>query len=75
MTNLWVIGGGVESIPGLVVAKNMGLTVILSDINPEAPGISYSDYFFKADTYSASENLRCMKEFIQNGHKIDGIIA
>ena len=75
MTNLWVIGGGVESIPGLVVAKNMGLTVVLSDINPEAPGISYSDYFFKADTYSASENLRCMKEFTQNGHKIDGIIA
>jgi hypothetical protein len=57
MTNLWVIGGGIESIPGLQVAKKMGLTVILSDANGEAPGISLADYFFKADTYSASETI------------------
>jgi biotin carboxylase len=75
MTNLWVIGGGIESIPGLQVAKKMGLTVILSDANGEAPGISLADYFFKADTYSASETINCMNQFISKSNKIHGVIA
>jgi biotin carboxylase len=75
MTNLWVIGGGIESIPGLQVAKNMGLTVILSDINVDAPGISYSDYFYKADTYSASQTIDCMNQFISKNNEIHGVIA
>src|SRR6202023_1574351 len=40
---LLVVGGGIEAIPGLQKAKSLGLYVVVSDANPEAPGFRSAD--------------------------------
>ena len=36
---IWIVGAGVEAIPGIKLAKKLGLNVIVSDGNPNAPGL------------------------------------
>ena len=38
-------------VPLMVDAKNMGLAVIATDANPDAPGATVADEFFPVDTY------------------------
>ncbi len=75
MKCLWVVGGGVESIPGIQTARDLGCVVVLSDGNPSAPGRKYADHFYQADTYSPEENLIAARSFHQNNRTIDGVIA
>ena len=46
------IGGGQETMPGIMTAKSMGLSVIVSDIDSNAPSIELADHFLNADTIS-----------------------
>ena len=52
------VGGGQETIPGVEIAKAMGLCVIVSDMSAEAPCVKLADHFLLADTYSVSDTLR-----------------
>src|SRR5260370_16925914 len=49
--NLLVVGGGIEAIPGLERAKQMGLHLVVSDRDPEAPGFAVADDRLLASTY------------------------
>ena len=40
---LLIISGGVEAADAVKRAKEMGLDVVVSDINPEAPGFAIAD--------------------------------
>jgi biotin carboxylase len=75
MKTLWVVGGGTEAVPGIKVAKSMGLKVALSDGDSQAPGKEFADYFYCADTYSLEDTLNAIKKHIQKTEVIDGIIA
>ena len=75
MKTLWVVGGGTEAIPGIKVAKSMGLRVALSDGDTRAPGRDYADYFYCADTYSPEKTLGAIKLHTEKTKAIDGIIA
>ena len=44
MKTIWVVGGGIESIPGLVLAKKMGLMVVVSDGTLDAPGNQFANF-------------------------------
>ena len=37
------IGGGIETLSGVLLAKSMGLHVVVSDANPNAPCMSEAD--------------------------------
>jgi len=41
---LMIVGAGIEQVPAYVAAKQRGLLVVGTDMNPEAPGFAYADY-------------------------------
>ncbi len=69
------VGGGQETIPGVKVAKEMGLSVIVSDISEAAPCVKLADHFLLADTYSVEDTLREVKIFCKKHRSIDGVIC
>ena len=74
MKVLWVVGGGIETIPGILIAKEMGLSVAVSDISPDAPGFQYADNYFVVDTYDVNETVKVACDY--NRHTpIHGVIA
>jgi biotin carboxylase len=75
MKVLWVIGGGVESIPGILTAQNLGIYVVVSDLNPNAPAKECANFFLVADTYSPIQTIEAASSFVSPTGKIDGVIA
>lgn len=69
------VGGGIETLPGIKIARDMGLNVIVSDINPEAPGVNASDHFIHADTYDENTTLRETLKFQRKFGKIDAVMC
>ena len=39
-----MIGGGIQEVEAVRIAQKMGLKVIVTDRNPEAPCFPYADY-------------------------------
>lgn len=74
MKTLWVVGGGIEAVPGIQRAKSMGLTVIVSDGNPQAPGFAYADSGLIIDTYDAKATA-LMAQAVNEKTHIDGVIV
>ena len=72
---LLFIGGGIETIPGVDLAKKMGLNVIVSDRNHEAPCMAVADDCIIADTYDEKHTLLAAKKFHHSKRKIDGVIC
>ena len=69
------IGGGQETIPGIMTAKSMGLSVIVSDIDSNAPSIELADHFLNADTYDANKTIDEVNKFQKDNRPIDGVIC
>ncbi|MAT63707.1 MAG: hypothetical protein CL881_07915 [Dehalococcoidia bacterium] len=75
MKNILIISGGIEAIPGIIKAKEMGLNVVVSDGNPNAPGFNYSDDKIIASTYDHKETYRKVKNYHTLKKNIDGVIC
>ena len=58
--NLLVVGGGIEAVPGLERAKQMGLHLVVSDRDPEAPGFAVADDRLLASTYDILATVASM---------------
>ncbi len=61
--NLLIIGAGKEQIEAYIQAKKLGLNVIGSDINPNAPGFKYSDHQIIASTRDVKETMDAVSSF------------
>lgn len=72
---LLVVGGGIEAIPGLQKAKNLGLYVVVSDANPEAPGFRCADDRIIASTYNIDETVTAAREYHRAVRPIDGVMC
>lgn len=72
---LLIIGAGVEQIPAITLAKKMGLYVITSDLNPNAPGFKYANNYFIASTYDSEQTVKEAIRFNKNVRKINGVIT
>ena len=72
---LLVIGGSNEAVPGIIRAKEMGLHVVVSDKNPEAPGFNYADDKILASTYDIEETCAGSQKYSSEIRKIDGVIS
>ena len=72
---IWVVGGGAEAIPGIILAKKLGLNVVVSDGNPNAPGLKFADKSIIASTYDIEGTVNAAYEYHQNVNPIDGVIC
>lgn len=70
---LLVLGGGIDQIPGILKAKEMGLYTIVLDGNTDAKGQHYADEFYTVSI----KHIQQIKHFINNqlSKKVDGVIA
>jgi len=72
---LFIVSGGAESIPGIQRAKNMGLHVVVSDINPKAPGFDIADDRVIADTYGVEDTIAAALHYHKTIRPIDGVMC
>jgi biotin carboxylase len=72
---LLIISGGVEAIPGIVLAKKMGLHVVVSDMNPNAPGFAVADDHIIASTYDVDQTIVAAEKYDRSIRRIDGVIC
>ncbi len=72
---LLIISGGREAVPGIAQAKQMGLHVIVSDGNPQAPGFCLSDDHLIVSTYDVEETVRQARQYHENIKNIDGVMC
>ena len=72
---LLIISGGIEAVPGIRLAKRMGLHVVVSDINPEAPGFAFADDRILASTYDVEQTVDAALKYDRSNRKIDGVIC
>lgn len=72
---LWVISGGIEAVPGIKRAKEMGIHVVVSDLNPDAPGFYFADEKIIASTYDIQATLEAAKAYNKKVRPVHGVIA
>jgi biotin carboxylase len=70
-----IVSGGVEAADAARRAKDMGLRVVVSDIDPQAPGFAYADSCLIADVYGPHETASAAVRYHNKIHKIDGVIC
>ena len=72
---LLIISGGIEAVDAAKRARDMGLTVVVSDRDPEAPGFAFADSCLIADVYGANETAAAAERYNRKIRKIDGVIC
>ncbi|MFT5144107.1 MAG: biotin carboxylase [Rhodothermales bacterium] len=72
---LLLVSAGVEAVPGILRAKAMGLHVVVSDLNPDAPGVAHCDDFLLASTYDAAATLEAADRYHRTVRPIDGVLC
>lgn len=72
---LLIISGGLEAVPGIQQAKNMGLHVVVSDRAPNAPGFEIADNHLIADTYNIDATVAEALHYHKTVRPIDGVIC
>ncbi len=72
---LLIVSGGIEAADAAKRAKEMGLYVVVSDRDPEAPGFQFADSCLIADVYGATETAAAAERYNRKIRKIDGVIC
>ncbi|HEX3675760.1 MAG TPA: ATP-grasp domain-containing protein [Rhizomicrobium sp.] len=70
-----IVSGGIEAADAAKRAKEMGLYVVVSDRDQEAPGFAFADSCILADVYSADETGAAAERYSRKIRKIDGVIC
>jgi biotin carboxylase len=73
--NLLVVGGGIEAVPGLERAKQMGLHLVVSDRDPEAPGFAVADDRLLASTYDIQATVAAARRYHSEVRRFDGVMC
>jgi biotin carboxylase len=69
------VGGGIETLPGLRLAKMMGLFVVVSDANAEAPCMLEADATLIASTYDVNESMAAARQYHRNVRHLNGVMC
>ena len=72
---LLIVSGGVEAADAAKRAKEMGLYVVVSDRDPQAPGFEFADSCIIADVYSPEETAAAADRYARKLRPIDGVIC
>ena len=73
--NLLVVGGGIEAVPGLERAKQMGLQLVVSDRDPKAPGFAVADDRLLASTYDIQGTVAAARRYHREVRRFDGVMC
>jgi biotin carboxylase len=71
---LLIISGGAEALPIIEFARGLGLSVVVSDGDPDAPGFEIADERIVASTYAIVDTADKAKE-LSAKCKIDGVMS
>jgi biotin carboxylase len=72
---LLIISGGIEAADAALRAKQMGLHVVVSDRDTQAPGFVHADSCLIADVYGPVETAAAAERYSRKIRKIDGVIC
>lgn len=72
---LLIISAGIEAVAGIQVAKSMGLHVVASDANPQAPGFAEADDHLLASTYDVEATIAAATRYSREVRPIDGVMC
>ncbi len=75
MKTLLIVSGGIEATHGVRRAKELGCHVVVSDMNPEAPGFALADDRLIASTYDADATAAAAEHYHRTVRPIDGVIT
>ena len=75
MKTLLIISGGIEAVPGITLAKAMGLFVVVADGDPEAPGFEYADDHFVSSTYDIAGTVQKARDYHTTKRNFDGVMC
>jgi biotin carboxylase len=70
---LLVVSGGVEAIPGIRRARDLGLHVVVSDGSPDAPGLHTADDQLLASTYDVAATVAAARRYHREVRPLDGV--
>jgi biotin carboxylase len=70
---LLVVGGGVEALPGIRRAHELGLHVVVSDGSPSAPGLRAADDQLLASTYDVPATVAAARRYHREVCPLDGV--
>jgi biotin carboxylase len=73
--NLLVVGGGIEAVPGLERAKEMGLHLVVSDRDVNAAGFAVADDRLVASTYDIEATVVAAWQYHRDVRRIDGVMC
>ena len=72
---LLIVSAGIEAIPALRRARERGLRVVVSDANPNAPGVMHADDFLQACTYDPAATIAAARDYHLNKHPLSGVMT
>ncbi len=72
---LLIVSGGIEAADAAKRAKEMGHTVVVSDIDANAPGFAFADSCLIADVYGPAETAAAAERYNRKIRKIDGVLC
>jgi biotin carboxylase len=72
---LLIVSGGIEAADAAKRAKEMGHMVVVSDIDPNAPGFAFADSCLIADVYGPGETAAAAERYNRKIRKIDGVLC
>jgi len=72
---LLIIGGSTEAVVGIRTIRDLGYRVVVSDLNPQAPGFDYAEGKIIASTYDPAGTLAAVKSWCEVHGPIDGAIC
>src|SRR5262245_9033920 len=75
MQTLLIISGGIEAADAVKRAKEMGLHVVVSDRDANAPGFAFADDTLIADVYGPEETAQAAERFHREIRPIDGVLC
>lgn len=72
---LLVVSGGTEAVAGISRARELGLHVLVSDGDPNAPGLAAADERLLASTYDVAATVAAARRYHRQVRRIDGVIC
>jgi biotin carboxylase len=75
MKTLLIISGGIEAADAARHAREMGLHVVVSDIDANAPGFAFAHDHLIADVYGPEETAKAAEHYQREKRKLDGVIC
>ena len=72
---LLIISGGIEAADAAKRAREMGLHVVVSDIDPHAPGFAFAHDRLIADVYGPEATLAAAECYHREVRRLDGVIC